>query len=117
MPGLAARSLCLAVALVGASTSIASAQPTDLRIAPGDGELVISWTEVSPTSAHDVYLAAEPGVLADTVDSLSLGRSVLGASSPLTVRGLTFGRRKALMLTLRCRPGSCTTSTSGGRRC
>jgi len=65
--------------------------PTDVTATPGDGQVIVTWTEVPGASSYNLYMASESGVTNKNYASLSDGMKHNNITSPFVHTGLVNG--------------------------
>ena len=77
----------------GAETPGAPSAPTGVQAASGNGQVTISWTNVSGATSYNIYWSMTTGV------TTANGNRITGASNPYTQTGLTPGTRYYYVVT------------------
>ena len=65
--------------------------PTDVTATPGDGQVIVTWTEVPGASSYNLYMASESGVTNKNYASFSDGMKHNNITSPFVHTGLVNG--------------------------
>lgn len=74
-----------------ASGTTAPSAPTGVSATAGNGQVTISWSDVTGATSYNLYMASQSGVTKSNYSSKTGGMAHTGVTSPYTLTGLTNG--------------------------
>ena len=78
-----------------------------------DKQVTIEWSDVTGAQSYNFYIASEPGVIPDGVNSMPDGRTLTNVTSPQVIDGLVNGKTYYFIVTALNASGESVASTEG----